>query len=163
AKVYALATGTARGYVTKAVASEHSRTVASNLYTTPGERTVNGRQWRTTCAPYSQTSRCRTEIWATQVAYENLQFVSRTGWVFNNLTYLPSPRALWSSNSLGYPDDWFSEGRHWKTECDDATTGRNACRSYIWTDFISSSKGTNGVWAHRRDAGWVFNNQVLFS
>nr|WP_231980520.1 polysaccharide deacetylase family protein [Tessaracoccus coleopterorum] len=62
-----------------------------DVYTTPGEHTVNGRQWRTWCEPYSQTARCRTEI--------------RSGgvWVFNNLTYLPAPAACGSGTRWPRP------------------------------------------------------------
>ena len=31
-----------------------------DVYTTPGEHTVNGRQWRTRCEPYSSTSASAT-------------------------------------------------------------------------------------------------------
>ncbi|MEO7588287.1 MAG: RICIN domain-containing protein, partial [Arachnia sp.] len=56
-----------------------------DLYTTPGYHTVNGRKWFTSCEPYSQTTRCRTNIFATQVTQEGGKFVLRNGWVFNNL------------------------------------------------------------------------------
>lgn len=162
-QLYVVATGSATGRITSSSSSAPTPPVAFNVYTTPGQRTVNGRQWRTTCAPYSRTSRCRTEIWATQVKISDRAFVKTTGWVFNNLTYLPSPRALWEGNYLGMDFEWNGSGREWRTECDTKITGKNACRSYIWTDFITSSQGAGGVWSYRQDAGWVFNNQVLFS
>ena len=62
-----------------------------NVYTTPGEHTINGRQWRTWCEPYSRTARCTTQIKVAGV------------WTFNNLTYLPSPRTLWKGNPLATP------------------------------------------------------------
>lgn len=55
-------------------------------YTLAGEHTVNGHLWKTTCAPYSQTERCHTHIWATTVEIRNGRFIRSTGWVFNNLT-----------------------------------------------------------------------------
>ena len=38
-----------------------------DVYDTPGFHRVGGRTWQTTCEPYSQTLRCRTDIWATTV------------------------------------------------------------------------------------------------
>ncbi|WP_461109595.1 beta-galactosidase [Tessaracoccus terricola] len=134
-----------------------------NLYTTPGFHRVNGRSWYTECEPYSITQRCTTDIWATQVTYEDGQFVKTTGWVFNNLTYLPSPRAAWANNPLGYTGAWTAEdGRKWYTECDTATTGKNGCRSYILTSFVKSTQNANGSWSYAVTQDFVFNNMVLF-
>lgn len=106
-----------------------------NVYTTPGEHTVAGRQWRTWCEPYSQTARCTTQL---KVAGE---------WTFNNLTYLPSPRSLWKGNPLAEPGYHRVNSRNWFTECDTPRTGRNGCRSYI----DASGRGN-----------YVFNNLVQF-
>lgn len=106
-----------------------------NVYTTPGEHTINGRQWRTWCEPYSRTARCTTQIKVAGV------------WTFNNLTYLPSPRTLWKGNPLATPGYHTVAGRKWFTECDTARTGRNGCRSYI----DSTGRGN-----------YVFNNLVQF-
>lgn len=104
---------------------------AVNVYVTPGHHFSGGREWKTSCEPYSQTQRCRTEI------------RSSGKWVFNNLTYKPSPRSLWVKNPLGKNISWkASDGSKWRTECDTAKTGRNGCRSY-----------RNGV----------FNNIVMFN
>ncbi|TRY18383.1 family 43 glycosylhydrolase [Tessaracoccus rhinocerotis] len=139
--------------------------VQVDVYSTPGFHRVNGRTWHTTCEPYSQTQRCRTDIWATAVRMVDGEFVGNTGWQFNNLTYLPLlPRASWAQNPLGYSGEWTSsEGRRWRTECDTANTGRGGCRSYIWTDLVVSRQGTDGAWTHRAGRDWVFNNQVRFS
>lgn len=91
-----------------------------DVYSTPGEHTINGREWRTWCEPYSQTARCRTEL---KVAGK---------WTFNNLTYLPSARSLWVNNPLATPGEHVVQDRHWYTECETPRTGRNGCRSYIW-------------------------------
>ncbi|TRY18637.1 right-handed parallel beta-helix repeat-containing protein [Tessaracoccus rhinocerotis] len=106
-----------------------------NVYTTPGEHTSSGRQWRTWCEDYSSTiQRCWTEI------------VSMGKWTFNNLTYLPAPRALWTNNPLAQNGArWNSDGRQWRTSCNDEWTGPNACRSFILVD-----------------GKWVFNNIVAF-
>lgn len=106
---------------------------AVDVYTTPGEHLSGGREWRTWCDPYSQTARCTTQI------------KSGGGWVFNNLTYLPSPRALWTGNPLATPGEHLVAGRKWYTECETDRTGRNGCRSYIW-----------------EGARFVFNNIVQF-
>ncbi len=106
-----------------------------NVYTTPGEHTVNGRQWRTWCEPYSRTARCTTQI------------LSGGVWTFNNLTYQSSPRSLWVGNPLATPGYHTVNGRNWFTECDTPRTGRNGCRSYI----DSTGRGN-----------YVFNNVVLF-
>lgn len=106
-----------------------------NVYTTPGEHTINGRQWRTWCEPYSRTARCTTQIKVGGV------------WTFNNLTYLPSPRSLWAGNPLATPGYHVVKGRKWYTECDTPRTGGNGCRSYIDT----TGRGN-----------YVFNNVVQF-
>ncbi|GAA4894905.1 hypothetical protein GCM10025789_10380 [Tessaracoccus lubricantis] len=132
------------------------------VYTVPGTRTVNGRQWRTSCEPYSATARCRTEIWATVVLLEGGRYVKTDGWAFNSLTYRWSDRALWKGNPLGNTNaGWVADGedgRRWRTECDTAATGRGACRSYILATVISATPSR-----YVQEAKWVFNNQVLFS
>lgn len=133
-----------------------------DVYTTPGTHHVNGRDWRTTCVPYSRTKRCNTEIWATAVTPRGGKFVSRNGWVFNNLTYLPSPRSLWKGNNLGRNAEWSANGRRWRTECDTATTGRNGCRSYIWSHVVVA-RNTSAGYRYSMADQWVFNNIVQFS
>lgn len=136
-----------------------------NVYTDPGSNFQNGRYWDTACEKYSSTVvRCRTNIWATQVTYANGRFTPKTGWHFNNLTYLPSSRTAWSNNPLGANGvvrgtaAWNSSGRRWRTECDSAATGNGGCRSYIWTTSIARTGNT-----YRNVEGWVFNNMVQFS
>lgn len=134
-----------------------------DVYTTPGTHYVNGRDWRTTCEPYSQTQRCRTEIRATQVTQVGQKFVSKTDWYFNNLTYLASPRSLWAGNPLGNSGAWTApDGREWRTDCDVPTTGRNGCRTYIKADVIEGDRST-GTWRYGWVNKWVFNNMVRFS
>ncbi|GAB3814803.1 hypothetical protein GCM10028820_11380 [Tessaracoccus terricola] len=134
-----------------------------DVYTTPGFHNTNGRLWFTECEAYSQTVRCRTNIWATQVTYGDGAFRSETGWYFNTLTYVPlMTRAAWGSNPLANAGEWVSDGRKWRTECDTAVTGRGGCRSWVWSQYVSSSQDSAGVWEHRHDAGWVVNNIVRF-
>ncbi|RMB57487.1 hypothetical protein EAX62_15740 [Tessaracoccus antarcticus] len=141
-----------------------------DVYTTPGQHTVNGRQWRTACEPYSKTTRCRTEILATVVSQVKGRFVQTNGWVFNNLTYVASPRTLWTTNPLaangvvGGNVAWTAtDGRKWRTECDTATTGKNGCRSYSQARVIASYTTSSGGRGFRWDSQWVFNNMVRFT
>ncbi|MDO5735091.1 MAG: NPCBM/NEW2 domain-containing protein [Propionibacteriaceae bacterium] len=135
-----------------------------NVYTTPGFHFVNGRHWWTTCEPYSQTTRCRTQIWSTQVEAKGGTFVSTTGWHFNNLTYLPSARSLWKNNPLGNTGSWTDNaGRDWMTECDTDRTGGNGCRTWIYTHVVEATAKPGGGYSYRTAQKWVFNNLVLFS
>lgn len=122
--------------VVSALVVSPSASAAVNVYTTPGYHVVNGREWNTTCSKYTSTiDRCRTEI------------KSGGKWVFNNLTYLPAYRSDWGSNPLANTGTWFSGGVKWRTECDTAVTGKDACRSYVWNTKTNK---------------WVFNNIVMF-
>ncbi|RMB61882.1 DUF4185 domain-containing protein [Tessaracoccus antarcticus] len=134
-------------------------------YEVPGIHHVNGRWWYTTCEPYSQTMRCRTEIWGTQVHYRGPgNYVAVTGWQFNNLTYLPfMPRSAWAGNPLGVTGEFTSQGRQWRTECDTPATGRNGCRSSIWmNDIAQQVTRPDGSTGYELSKGWVFNNIVRF-
>lgn len=137
-----------------------------DIYITPGYHEANGRQWLTTCEPYSVTHRCTTQIWATQVSYVNGRFVQKNDWYFNNLTYRPSPRHIWKSNPLAAfgkvgPTEhkWTaSDGREWRTECDTSVTGRGGCRNWVKADVISRS-GSGYKWLREQ---WVLNSMVRF-
>ncbi len=135
-----------------------------SVYNTPGGQISAGRLWNTTCEKYStNVVRCRANIWGTQVTYVKGRYVSKTGWTFNNLSYLPSPRASWAGNNLGQSNpSWNSGGRKWKTECDTATTGQGGCRSYVWTKKVIAVKSGSG-YVYKNNEQWVFNNLVLFS
>lgn len=130
-----------------------------DVYTTPGEHVVNGRRWNTVCTAYSSTvDRCSTDIWATVTTWNGSTFTQSTGWVFNNLTYLASPRANWLGNPLATTGEHFVAGRRWKTECDTAWTGTGGCRSQIWAT-VPEPAGTGWRVVNK----WVFNNIVNFS
>ncbi len=135
-----------------------------SVYTTPGGQILNGRLWNTTCEKYSSdVMRCRANIWATTVTYKNGRYVQKTGWTFNNLSYLPAPRSSWVNNNLGRTNPaWTSAGRQWRTECDTAATGRGGCRSYMLVKTVATVKSGAGNAYVNKDA-WVFNNLVLFS
>ncbi len=128
------------------------------IYTTPGVHRVNGRIWVTSCEPYSQTERCRTDIWATQIKLVNGKYTQVNDFVFNNLTYLPSKRSLWTGNPLATPGDHTVNGRKWRTECDTPTTGRNGCRSYIMATVIEATPS-----GYRQVDKYILNNIVMFS
>ena len=132
-----------------------------NIYITPGKHTSGGREWRTTCEAYSQTERCRTEIWSTEVEYRSGKFVKNNGWHFNNLTYKESKRALWEGNPLGNDGKYTINGRQWRTECETFTSGRNGCRSYIVADVVQATKNGNS-YTYKMVTKEVFNNIVMF-
>ncbi|RMB58182.1 PIG-L family deacetylase [Tessaracoccus antarcticus] len=138
--------------------------VPSAPYTLPGLHNVNGRTWFTTCEPYSQTVRCRTNIWATTVVRERGSFTIKQGWVFNNLTYLPyMKRAQWATNPLGHNGSWTAaDGRMWRTECDTAATGRGGCRSFAKVTVYKATAKPGGGYAFSQSDEWVFNNIVMF-
>lgn len=119
--------------VDKADFEKHS--ASFDVYTTEGIHYFNRNFWWTECEPYSTViDRCRTEY---APGNGNADFV------FNNLTYQPAPRGLWTTNPLGHTGSWSAtDGAKWRTECDTALTGRNGCRTF-----------RNGV----------FNNIVRFS
>nr|WP_255622160.1 M14 family zinc carboxypeptidase [Tessaracoccus sp. OS52] len=130
------------------------------VYTTPGKHSVNGREWRTACEQYSSTVwRCRTEILADTVVRSGGRYVQRTAYVFNNLTYLASPRKNWSGNPLAENREWTADdGRRWRTECDTAETGRNGCRTWAEASVVAR-QGHGFV----QETKLVFNNIVLFA
>ena len=140
-------------------------TYPATVYNTPGYQTVNGRQWHTTCEKYSQTTRCFANIKATKVTQVGGRFVAKTDFVFNNLTYLPTPKKFWTDNRnpLGYKGQWTStDGRKWKTECNTPVTG-NGCRSYIWARVVENvakpGQPIRYAWVEK----WEFNNMVQYS
>lgn len=137
-----------------------SAPVEKDLYETPGRHTSGGRQWMTACEPYSMTHRCWTWIWGVQVQHVGGdRFIQTEGWVFNNLTYVASPKSLWVDNPLGNPGTWTdAEGRDWRTECNTAVTGGNGCRSWVSTEVaVRTGEGFGFVRSE------VFNNIVRFS
>ncbi|GAB3819083.1 hypothetical protein GCM10028820_22510 [Tessaracoccus terricola] len=132
---------------------------APDQYSAPGVHLVNDRYWRTTCSMYSTTVvRCTTEIYGTKVFSQDGRWYKQNDWVFNNLTYLPSPRANWATNNLGKSIAWTAEdGRRWESECDTAATGRGACRQYVYADVASESGGVV-----KQERLRVFNSLVKF-
>lgn len=146
---------------------QEAQAVEATVYTQPGDHLVNGRYWRTSCEMYSSNVvRCRTEIFATKVVKYNNNYYNHNGWVFNNLTYLPSSIGQWAGNPLATTStstpsvkEWYAaDGRKWKTECNTPATGKGGCRSYAWVSDVVSTNGT-----FKRQSSWVFNNILQFS
>ena len=133
-------------------------------YTIPGSHVINGRTWFTTCEAYSQTERCRTDIWATVVVKTATGYEVRQGWAFNNLTYLPMmTRAQWAGNPLARTGTWTAaDGRAWRTECDTAATGSNGCRSYTKATVYAALPKAGRGYQFTQQTQWVFNNIVQF-
>ena len=148
------------GAVFGLVSTTSASALDSTVYNQPGVQLENGRYWKTSCDKYSPSVvRCRTEIWATKKVASNGTYYNHNGWVFNNLTYLPSTRASWGTNPLGKAGSWTaSDGRKWKTVCDTATTGGNGCRSYALAKVVVKSGGKFVA-----ESQWVLNNMVKFS
>lgn len=131
------------------------------VYNQPGDHFVNGRYWKTSCEMYSSAVvRCRTNIWATKRIAYNGTYYNHNGWVFNNLTYLPSGETQWAGNPLAIDgSQWTSEnGRKWKTECNTAQTGKGGCRSSLWTTTVVNVNGK-----YKQQDQWVLNNILQFS
>ncbi len=139
---------------------QEAQAAEPTVYTQPGDHFVNGRYWRTSCEKYSSTVvRCRTEIFATKVIKHGNNYYNHNGWVFNNMTYLPSDEAQWAGNPLAYNVQWSAtDGRKWRTECNTAATGKGGCRSYVLISHVVSTGGT-----FKRQSDWVFNNMVKFT
>ena len=145
---------------------QQAQALEPSVYNQPGDHYVNGRYWRTSCEMYStKVVRCRTEIFATKVIQHNGKYYNHNGWVFNNLTYLPSDKAQWEGNPLATNSsepsktEWSGDdGRQWRTECNTPATGRGGCRSYVWATNVVNINGT-----FVRQSTWVINNILQFS
>ncbi len=140
---------------------QEARALEPTVYNQPGDHFVNGRYWRTSCEMYSSAVvRCRTEIWATQRIAYNGTYYNHNGWVFNNLTYLPSGESQWEGNPLAIDGaEWTNDaGRKWKTECNTPRTGQGGCRSYVWATTVVNVDGK-----YQQQNQWVLNNIVQFS
>ncbi len=148
------------GAVFGLVSTTNASALDATVYNQPGVHLENGRYWKTSCDKYSSSVvRCRTDIFATKKVAANGTYYNHNGWVFNNLTYLPSNRAAWAKNPLGKAGTWkAADGREWKTDCDTATTGGNGCRSYAMATVVVKS-GAKYVAQNQ----WVMNNMVRFS
>lgn len=136
----------------------------ADLYVTPGDHTVNGRQWRTTCEPYSVTERCRTEIWGSVVERRGGTYVVANGWMFNNLTYVASPYSVWMQNSLAQSFDRLTmsgSDRTWRSECFTALTGRG-CRGWVEATVIETQRTATGSNVYRKVDKWVLNHMIRF-
>ncbi|MHA6525092.1 hypothetical protein [Tessaracoccus sp. G1721] len=129
------------------------------VYYNPGYATSGGRRWFTRCEEYTaELERCFAYIWATEAVQSGRGWTTRDAWVFNNLSYLPAPRAAWGGNPLAVSGSFTSGGRQWRTSCADDWTGPNGCRSFIWARVPVFRDGS-----YRLEWMWVFNNVVAFT
>ncbi|MDO5736467.1 MAG: immunoglobulin domain-containing protein [Propionibacteriaceae bacterium] len=159
-----IATLTVKPAVSPTPSTSTPPTYPATVYNTPGYHKVNGRNWFTSCEPYSITQRCRTLIEATSVKEVGGHFVATNGWVFNNLTYLPSPKSTWAGNPLSYDGTWAAtDGREWKTECNTPQTGGNGCRSYVQARVVANIAKPGQKVRYGWITKWEFNNIVQFS
>ncbi len=142
------------------VSTQSASALEPTVYNQPGDHHVNGRYWKTSCEMYStNVVRCSTDIWATKVVAHNGTYYNHNGWVFNNLTYLPSGESQWKGNPLAMNREWTAkDGRKWMTECNNAKTGQGACRSYTWSNAVVQ-QGKKFA----KESVWKFNNIVQFS
>jgi len=131
------------------------RPALATVYTTPGSTISAGREWRTTCAAYSSTSRrCVTSIYASWIARTSTGYRKVIGWKQNNLSYMDQGNVAWVGNPITKPGAWTSNGRSWRTTCSPSrSTGPRQCRTEIWSSLLSHS-GARVV----SYAGWVVNN-----
>lgn len=138
------------------------------VYTTAGKHTVEGRTWRTTCKAGSPSQRCRTEVWGSGNAMPSARLTSKESWVFHTETYLPADRAAWKDNPLGgngetgYSKEWKKGKQQFKTECDTATSGKNACRTYVKANPLKPVSDTRRLVVDNVPTDWVLHSIVLF-
>lgn len=123
--------------------TQSANAVEPTVYNQPGVHLVNGRYWKTECNMYSaDIVRCSTSIWGAKVESHDGRYYDHEGWVFNNLTYLPSAESKWAGNSLATTGTWTDDaGRQWRTECKTATTGANACRNFVQASILTKEGG----------------------
>ena len=148
------------GAVFGLVSTQSASALTPTVYNQPGGHLVNGRYWKTSCEMYStNVVRCTTNIWATKVVQSGGSYYNHNGWVFNNITYLPSGESQWKNNPLAMNKSWTAaDGRKWKTECNTAQTGDGGCRSYVMSTSVVNQGGK-----FVKKSEWTFNNIVQFS
>lgn len=98
------------------------------------------------------------------MAKENGAYVRTTGWAFNNLTYVASPRSLWTGNPLAETGEWTAkDGRQWSTDCDSAATGRGGCRNFAKATVVSAVPQAAGGYTFKQSDVWLLNSMIRFS
>ena len=129
----------------------------SPVYWLPGTRTVNGRQWQTTCETYSTGVRCFTKIWASQYVRSGSAFVVKTGWTHNSINYFDHDGPAWAGNVYTTPGTRVVNGRTWRTTCTpNVTVGSRTCRTEIWASLVSRTRQSNGSYRYFTYQGWTF-------
>jgi len=129
----------------------------SPVYWLPGTRTVNGRQWQTTCETYSTGARCFTKIWASQYVRSGTTYVVKTGWTHNSINYFDYDGPAWAGNVYTTPGTRVVNGRTWRTTCSpNVTVGSRTCRTEIWASLVSRTRLFNGNYRYFTYQGWSF-------
>lgn len=129
----------------------------SPVYWLPGTRTVNGRQWQTTCETYSTGARCFTKIWASQYVPSGTTYVVKTGWTNNSVNYFDYDSPAWAGNVYTTPGTQIVNGRTWRTTCTpNVTVGSRTCRTEIWASLVSRTRLSNGSYRYFSYLGWTF-------
>ncbi|MEO8555939.1 MAG: SpoIID/LytB domain-containing protein [Actinomycetota bacterium] len=129
----------------------------SPVYWQPGTRTVNGRQWQTTCETYSTGARCFTKIWATQYVRSGTTYIAKIGWVHNSVNYFDYDGPAWVGNVYTTPGTRVVNGRTWRTACSpNVTVGSRTCRTEIWASLVSRTRLSNGTYRYFTYQGWSF-------
>jgi hypothetical protein len=129
----------------------------SPVYWLPGTRTVNGRQWQTTCETYSTGARCFTKIWASQAVLSGTSYVVQNGWVNNSISYFDYDGPAWAGNVYTTPGASVLDGRQWRTTCSpDVTVGTRTCRTEILASLVSRRLLSNGSYQYFTFQDWSF-------
>jgi len=129
----------------------------SPVYWLPGTRTVNGRQWQTTCETYSTGVRCFTKIWASQYVRSGSTYVVKTGWTHNSINYFDHDGPAWAGNVYTTPGTRVVNSRTWRTTCSpNVTVGSRTCRTEIWASLVSRTRLSNGSYRYFTYQGWTF-------
>lgn len=91
------------------------------------------------------------------------KFVETTDFVFNNLTYKPSPRSSWKNTQpLGETGTWTAaDGRQWHTECGRRRPAATAAPQ-LHADHRLRHRQDDDPSHYEQKNQWIFNNIVQF-
>lgn len=133
-------------------------------YITPGIHEVDGERFTTRCEPFEQTTRCWTYEWDDKVTHVGGQFQVSKGWVFRNVAYLPwMTREQWGDDPRATTGTHTVDGKTWRTECDTARTGEDACQTWVLQEHtIQSRTRPDGSKTYFIAPQWVHTGVVFF-
>nr|WP_231126244.1 SpoIID/LytB domain-containing protein [Motilibacter aurantiacus] len=134
----------------------------SIVYRQPGERTHNGRQWRTTCIDYGQTHRCTAYGVATFYVRDKSArggYARRVGYKPMATAYDTPATAAWDRSPYGRNGTWKdAKGLTWRTTCT-AATGPRQCTVSVNKKLISRVT-TAGGYRYVARPTWVVQRYV---